>query len=750
MTPEQYKIVQEIYLELLDFSEEKRERFWQGKDLDSVVVSEVKSLLSNTSEDTILDSNRVQIKTNPTKTKLPKKSFFKTLFSASFKVRTYLTIGLAIIVLLGIWTHNKVKNELKEIRTSELKTGIKSLEQSMTLWVEDYKHDVTRLSADKEFRELTIALLEEVNNSDSNEYIGSTQHIVIRDLLINLVDSNRYSGYAIISKQGFSISSNEKFGIGLEITTKGKGHYINVFEGNSRFTAPIINKRGIESDEESLLFSSPNVWVSVPIYDFNQNIIAALSVARPAQNQFSSLLKINRLGQSGESYVINKYGLLLTESRFGEDLLKANLVKDNNNRGMLELYVKDPGVNLIEGEQPSETKESWRLTKAAQTLTALALADSSALGYSIKKYRDYRGVNVIGSWVWMEKYRFGIITEMDVSEAYAALPYLTGSFVLLTLIMALLFVYSSVKSIRIKALTKQITEGRVGNYTLGKKIGEGGMSKVYLATHEMLKRPTAIKILKKEELNSTALERFKTEVKQVSRLMHPNTISIYDYGETSDGIFYYAMEYVDGLTIKDIVKMNGALPIGRAIHILLDTCRSLKEAHDLNLVHRDIKPQNIMLCVQGGIHDMVKVLDFGLVKDLENNTEELTKQTEITGTPLYMAPERITNPKQADQRIDIYAVGAVGFYLLAGRPLFEYKNDLDVMANIINVVPEPVVNINPNTPQVLSNLIEVCLDKDPDNRPEKVDYIISILNELKVEYPWSQEDAVNWWQRFKG
>lgn len=747
MTPEQYKQLREIYLELLELPAAERLKQLKAKNLDTAIENEVISLLDNTAEDTIIEHKKKKIRK---KTEKPKrKNLLSHLFSASLAIRTFLLLGLVLIILLGIWSRNGIKNELIAIRKSELQASVKTIEQSINLWIEDYKHDVKRLSLDREFRQLAIGLVEEVAISDSDEYKSSEKHLMILELLREMVDPNRYSGYAIINRNGVTITTFDTVGIGLKISREGSNFFYPVFNGESKFAPPYYSPHR-EKYKHSGLFGKPNVVVGVPIYDFNGNIIAAFIAARDAHDEFSDLLHVNRLGETGESYVINKNGLLLTESRFEEDLKHLKFTNSDDYSGMLSLYIKDPGVNLLKGEKPKDERESWRLTKAAQTLSSLAIEDTNASGESLKPYRDYRGKNVIGAWVWIKAYNFGLITEMDEEEAFAALPYISWVFVILIFVLALLFVYSLANSISVQALKKELQEGRIGNYHLGKKIGEGGMSTVYLGTHELLKRPTAIKILKKEELNSSMLSRFKTEAKQVSRLRHPNTISIYDYGETESGVFYYAMEFVDGLTIKDLVKMNGKLPIARAVHIMLHAAYSLKEAHDLNLIHRDIKPQNIMLCVQGGIYDMVKVLDFGLVKDMENGNQELTRQAEIAGTPLYMSPERITNPIATDQRSDIYALAAVGYFMIAGVPLFEYKNDLDVMAHIINTKPEPLLNKNDGVPAILSNLIDVCLDKDPDERPESIDYLIKILEDLTLTHTWGKEDAFNWWQRFKG
>jgi serine/threonine-protein kinase len=220
---------------------------------------------------------------------------------------------------------------------------------------------------------------------------------------------------------------------------------------------------------------------------------------------------------------------------------------------------------------------------------------------------------------------------------------------------------------------------RLGQYVLEQKLGEGGMGEVYRARHGMMRRPSAIKLLRPDRSSEQHLRRFEREVHLTARLSHPNTITIYDYGRTADGVFYYAMELLEGATLQHIVAVNGAQPPARVVHILSMACGALAEAHGIGLIHRDIKPANIMLCAQGGQHDVVKLLDFGLVKELELGDEVgLTGTSTITGTPLYMAPEAIRDPSSVDARTDIYALGTVAYYLLAGFDVFDGKSVVEV------------------------------------------------------------------------
>ena len=180
---------------------------------------------------------------------------------------------------------------------------------------------------------------------------------------------------------------------------------------------------------------------------------------------------------------------------------------------------------------------------------------------------------------------------------------------------------------------------RLGPYTLVEKIGEGGMGAVYRASHALLRRPTAIKILPPQRAGEMDLARFEREVQMTSQLTSPHTVSVYDYGRTPDGLFYYAMEFLDGIDLEELVRRDGPMPPGRVVHVLRQVCEALGEAHRAGLIHRDVKPANILLCERGGRFDVAKVVDFGLVKSVSGSDPGVTLENTVPGTPHYMAPE---------------------------------------------------------------------------------------------------------------
>jgi eukaryotic-like serine/threonine-protein kinase len=308
-------------------------------------------------------------------------------------------------------------------------------------------------------------------------------------------------------------------------------------------------------------------------------------------------------------------------------------------------------------------------------------------------------------------------------------------------------VVSTVASHVIFGLRRQVREAsQLGQYTLLEKIGSGGMGEVYRASHAMLRRPTAVKLLRPGRTSAEHLRRFEREVQLTSRLTHPNTVAVFDYGRTVDGVFYYAMEYLDGVNLEDLVRREGAQPPARVRHILRQVAGSLAEAHGVGLIHRDIKPGNVILVPErGGARDVAKVVDFGLVRDLEQETEA-PDDDGFAGTPLYLAPEAITHPDAVDARSDLYSFGCVGYFLLTGRPVFEGETVIEVVGSHLHKQPVPPDQLTESpVPASLSALILSCLEKEPDQRPGSALACIAALDASQDVSAWRDEEAMAWW-----
>jgi serine/threonine protein kinase len=311
----------------------------------------------------------------------------------------------------------------------------------------------------------------------------------------------------------------------------------------------------------------------------------------------------------------------------------------------------------------------------------------------------------------------------------------------------------------IHGLGQQVRRAReLGSYRLEEPLGKGGMGEVFRATHQMLARPAAVKLIRPEILGSSSpgaarviVERFRREAEAAASLRSPHTISLYDFGVANDGTFFFVMELLDGLDLETLVERFGPVPPERAVHLLRQVCDSLQEAHTRGLVHRDIKPSNIFTCRLGLQVDFVKVLDFGLVKAVDEGGREatlLTAPDSTTGTPAYIAPEVVRGDRVADHRVDIYTLGCVAYWLLTGRLVFQAANAIQLMYQHANAAPVPPSQLSEfEVPAELDSVILSCLAKFPEERPQSAAELSrSLLTALPTPV-WTEELAHRWWDR---
>lgn len=301
----------------------------------------------------------------------------------------------------------------------------------------------------------------------------------------------------------------------------------------------------------------------------------------------------------------------------------------------------------------------------------------------------------------------------------------------------------------INGLRREAFEARkLGQYRLLRLLGAGGMGEVYLAEHQMMKRPCAIKVIRPGKANDPqALARFEREVHATAKLSHWNSIEIFDYGRTEDGTFYYVMEYLPGLSLAELVERHGPLPPGRVVHLLTQTCEALAEAHGAGLIHRDIKPGNLFVAQRGGVYDVSKLLDFGLAKPMmKTGTAQLTHDGMISGSPLFMSPEQAMGDRDPDARSDIYALGAVGYYMLTGTPPFPGDNPVKVILALTQETVPPPTRLRADIPADLERVIMRCLAKDPDRRYSSALDLADALRKCSCSSEWNRDFAAQWWK----
>ena len=292
--------------------------------------------------------------------------------------------------------------------------------------------------------------------------------------------------------------------------------------------------------------------------------------------------------------------------------------------------------------------------------------------------------------------------------------------------------------------TIALGEEELGPYTLKSPLGTGGMGEVYLAEHRLLKRMCAIKLIDADRAGDSGMKnRFEREVNVTATLTHPNTVEVYDYGTTSTGRFFYAMEYLNGLNLQQFVNRFGPMSPGRTVFILKQICGALHEAHTAELVHRDIKPSNIFLSERGQMYDVAKLLDFGLVQSsIEVGMKH--ESTQIQGSPQFMCPEQARG-LEPDCRGDLYSLGAVAYYLLTGNPPFQDENPLMlIVAHATTDVPD-FADVGVSVPDDLTSVIMKCLAKRQEDRFNCPRNLLLALEDCSANGEWNWRDAEDWW-----
>lgn len=289
-----------------------------------------------------------------------------------------------------------------------------------------------------------------------------------------------------------------------------------------------------------------------------------------------------------------------------------------------------------------------------------------------------------------------------------------------------------------------------GGYQLVSRLGSGGMGEVWKARHHLIGRQAAVKLIRPDLFQTqsgdvlAALRRFEREASATAALHSPHTVSLYNYGMSEDGLLYYVMELLEGLDLETLVNRHGPVPAGRAIHILIQACDSLAEAHQAGLIHRDIKPGNLFLCPTGTSGDFTKVLDFGLVQSTDPAGSMLSTQA-VAGTPAYMSPE-VLSGTAADERTDIYSLGCVAYWLLSGRQVFEAgSTPLIAHAHLTQAPQSLSAHASRPIPPALETAVFACLEKDPERRPASARDLAARLRACQAEAPWTPSDAERWW-----
>jgi serine/threonine protein kinase len=668
-------------------------------------------------------------------------------------------IAVVVLAIVGYGIHTAIQRTMQASLRSELTTLLNVQRSMLETWLKVQESNAESMANDQQIRAAateilaatqTISAAAAADNelkpiATARSTITSAQARLTQELGPGMTAHQFVSYFVADKNQKVVASSNAEL---IDRTIAQHEPFVTrALDGDTTASPPFPSTAMLKDSRGNVRTGVATMYVCAPIRDGNFQVIAALGLRIRPEREFTRILQLGRIGQTGETYAINKAGLMVSNGRFDEDLILLGLLPDTDDaRSLLSILVRDPGGNIQEGFRPQVRRSELPLTEIA------AAAIAGRTGVLMEPYNDYRGCPSVGAFAWLPEYEMGLITEVDVAEAFRPLTILQRAFFavfgLLALSSVAIFVFTLVVARLQRDAQKAAIEAKnLGQYRLEEKIGAGAMGMVYRGHHAMLRRPTAIKLLNVDKVTDASIDRFEREVQITSQLNNPHTVAIYDYGRTPEGVFYYAMEYLDGIDLQNLVDRYGPQPEGRVIHILKQMCSSLYEAHSLGLVHRDIKPANVMLNRRGGESDVVKVLDFGLVKALDD--AKRGKQTGgLSGTPLYMSPESIQTPDLVDPRSDLYAVGAIGYFLITGQPVFNANSLVELCQQHVSAIPDaPSRRLGAAVSTELEAALLACLEKRRDKRPQTARDLASLLDRAPAARSWSLEDAEAWWGR---
>lgn len=674
-------------------------------------------------------------------------SMMKTREFLSRRLWAWPIIAVTLLLAVGWGVHGSIERTMDANLRSQLQTLLDVEVAMLRTWLAAQENNAQSVTGDTEVRQLITQLLaaREVEDNTSSDIKPISKQLAKQ--LGPAMNSHGYDLFFVANRQKV-LAATHPDAVGLDLPPGFESMTERIYDGLTTVTPPFASILTLKDAQGRARTGVPTMFVVAPIVDEHLQVVASLGLQINPEREFTRILQLGRLGESGETYAFNNAGLMLSNSRFNHDLILLGLLPDHEGiKSILEVQVRNPGGDMTQGFRPGVRRAELPLTRMAES----AISGESKVDTT--GYRDYRGVQVVGAWTWLEEYGLGVATEVDYAEAFRPLTILKRTFWgLLGLLAAssiAIFVFSiRVAQLQRKAMAATIEAKQLGQYKLETKLGEGAMGVVYRGRHAMLARPTAIKLIDADKVTDTSIASFEREVQITSNLNHPNTIEIYDFGRTPEGVFYYAMEFLDGLDLQELVDKYGPQSPGRVIYILRQICGSLYEAHSMGLVHRDIKPANIMLNRRGGEGDVVKVLDFGLVKALEGKHAASTGDNSMAGTPLYMSPEAIQMPGSVDACSDLYAVGAVGYFLLTGHPVFEADELAELCRMHAAEIPQPPsTRVGKKIPEDLENAILGCLEKTRSKRPQTARDLANMLNRCAEAHSWTVDDADAWWGR---
>ncbi len=644
--------------------------------------------------------------------------------------------------LVGWWTYRQVDASLRTAVSKELAGVANSVTISTQSFLDDRSQLVESWSRQPAIRHAIVELADLSRQPDAVTLLkAAPQTDLIKGQLQELSGSDDVK-FVVWNREGTILASwlEDRADVGSQVAPSGAANLVRVFRGQRVLFGP---ERLTDSADGLVPDTSEPVMANmVPIRDDEDRVVAALLVRGiNTFNHFDDLFREASQADGLDAYAVNRRGVMVTRSPKAMYLAGRISLELGPDDVAANLRVSDPG-------KPTGPENVGTIHRHALPLTlAAAGATSGQANEQIEPYNDYAGIPVVGAWRWISDWQLGIVVEREYQIAFAPARIVRFGFLFLAAMLTITAL-AAASQIAKQSARAHAAVHPLSRYELLGELGSGGMGVVYRARHRQLGRDVALKVLRDDRRHREDRLRFDREAKLAASLSSPHSVMIYDYGRSEEGEAFCVMEFLKGITLYEVVTRGGPQPFGRVLFILRQICDGLGEAHKLGLLHRDIKPQNVMLSLDPSVGDWAVVFDFGLAKLVQPEAGAYqTAETVWAGTPMYMAPERYRDPAGMDPRSDIYSLGCIAYFLISGRPPYIECDPESLFALVLSEEPISMkVHRDEPVPPELVDLVAKCMAKNADDRFESVEALSARVDELRSDFLWTADQARQWWK----
>jgi hypothetical protein len=658
--------------------------------------------------------------------------------------------------LVGLWTYQAVNSTLHRSIEFKLESTVDSLAITVDRFLVDEAALVQSWARQPALRQSIRELIELAGTDPSIETIRQAKQIdQIYDQLRGF--SNNEDVKFVVWNANYRILASwqaDRADVGSLVDPSGAESLARVMAGESVFFGPErLADNPDASDQQS---SDPVMGVIVPVQNTQGKTIAAMSVyGLDTFANFDRIFSRVAVGSGLDAYAVNRDGVMISQSNVAMSLATQGRFDFKPDQIVAGLRVSDPGYRVASYRYEDLNSKSDSVRSISRSICPITVSVAGGISeipnVRTDSYANYAGDKVVGAWRFLSPWQIAIIVEEDAAVAFGPSRLVRFGFLLLGSLLSVTAFLTAAKLAR-TATAEQAAVHPLARYDVTNELGSGGMGIVYRARHRQLGRDVALKLLRQDRQDKDGRLRFDREAKLAASLSNPHSVMIYDYGHSPSGEAFCVMQFLQGLTLQEVVARSGHQPVGRVLAILRQVCDALAEAHSLNLLHRDIKPQNVMLSLDPSVGDWAVVFDYGLAKPLDPDASVFqTSETVWSGTPMYMAPERFRQPTQSDPRSDLYSVGCVAYYLLAGRPPFIESEPESLFSLILSEQPLGIgIHRGEEIVEEVSNLVLKCMAKNAEDRYESVAALARDVDRIRLAHSWSVDQARVWWSHHGG